>query len=350
MVTGPTILWFRDDLRTADNPALRAAAKRGEPVVCLYLNDTESPGIRQRGGASRWWLHHSLSSLEHELRELGLSLILRSGSAAHVIPHLVSTLHAGAVFWNRRYGLAERCLDATIKTALIQRGVDARSFNAQLLYEPWALQTAQGKPYQVFTPFWKASQLLPQPRHPFPPPDKNRLHPLSSVTSEDLSEWKLTPKRPDWAVGFLKNARPGAQHAAVRLKIFSRKQLAQYGSGRDFPAENATSGLSAHLAFGEISPFQIWHGIQGQHEDASAFRRQLVWREFAYHLLYFWPDMAVKNFRHTFDSFSWAEPEPGALSRWKQGKTGIPLVDAGMRELWQTGTMHNRVRMVVASF
>jgi deoxyribodipyrimidine photo-lyase len=350
MSSGPVIVWLRDDLRVADNPALRAAADTELPTIVVYVFDEESPGVRPLGGASRWWLHHSLESLAHDLASIGGSLVLRHGDAVGEITRLVDETDAQAVYWNRRY-TAARDLDADLKHSLKERGLDVRSFQANLLYEPWTIATAEGNPYRVFTPFWRATQDRAAPREPIPAPSKLHTH---RTASDDLASWELLPTKPDWAGGLAERWEPGAASAHRTLERFATGSLADYNR-RDEPALDSTSHLSPHLRFGELSPFQVWHRLHGKLEasarkNADGYLRQIVWREFNWNILFHWPELATKNFRPEFDAFPWAKPSPAKLAAWQRGETGIPLVDAGMRELWRTGYMHNRVRLVTASF
>ncbi|NQX12169.1 deoxyribodipyrimidine photo-lyase [Microbacteriaceae bacterium VKM Ac-2855] len=350
-----SLVWLRDDLRIADNPALRAAVDRGEPVAVCFILDEESTGIRPLGGAAKWWLHHSLDALAADLDGRGARLILRRGPAEAVIPQLVEQLGADAVYWNRRYGGAERTVDTAIKTGLHESGYEARSFQGSLLHEPWTMQTGSGGPYTVFTPFWRACQKKDHPREPLSAPraiDGTK----ASVESDTLASWKLLPMHPDWSGGLAERWQPGEKAAMRRLRAFIAEQLDDYADGRDHPAEDATSNLSPHLRWGEVSPFQVWHTVEeqrrgsGPNAGGAKFLAELGWREFCYNLLYHWPDLATENFDSRFDHFPWGEPHAGELEAWHQGRTGYPLVDAGMRELWKTGYMHNRVRMVTASF
>jgi deoxyribodipyrimidine photo-lyase len=352
-----TIVWFRDDLRIADNPALREAVLRGDPIVCVYVLDDVSPGIRPIGAASRWWLHGSLAALGESLRGIGLQLTLRRGAAAEVMAGLVEETGATAVFWNRRYGEVEREIDSGIKTALRDGGVVADSFQGSLLAEPWTVLTGQGGWYKVFSPFYRAVLAKATPRHPLPAPTaEDGLH-HRRVPTDDLDSWELLPEHPDWAGGLRDRWRPGEAGAAERLEVFLDERVGHYLSEHDLPAEEGTSMLSPHLRWGELSPFQMWHAVDEHRarvsadaEGAAAVLRQVIWREFGYHLLYHLPTITTQNMRTEFDRFPWASPTDAELEQWQQGRTGIPLVDAGMRELWQTGIMHNRVRMVVASF
>lgn len=350
----PSLVWLRDDLRLADNPALMAAVDRAAPIVVLYLLDEESSGIRPLGAARRWWLHHSLESLGGSIATLGGTLVLRHGRAENEVPRLVEELGAGAVFWNRRYGGPQRTVDAALKSSLREAGIEVQSFQASLLHEPWTVSTGSGSPFRVFTPFWKACLAEPGPREPLPAP--RALDGVADVSSDSLADWALLPTHPDWAEGLRDRWTPGEEGAHARLEQFASDDLGDYDSARDAPGEDATSRLSPYLSNGEISPFQIWHRMQrGQlspaaRHNAPKFLSELGWREFNWNILYSQPDLHEKNFRPEFDAFPWHAPDPRELEAWQRGRTGIPLVDAGMRELWQTGYMHNRVRMVVASF
>jgi deoxyribodipyrimidine photo-lyase len=344
-----SIVWFRDDLRLADHPALRAALHRGAPVVLLYLLDEVSAGIRPLGGATRWWLHHSLTAHAAEIERLGGRLVLRRGAADVEVPKLVAETGADAVFWNRRYG-ASREVDARLTTRLSAAGVAVASFAANLLVEPGELTTGAGTPYQVFTPFWRAARQRPM-RDPLPAPRELPAGPI--VASDDLDSWELRPTRPDWAAGLRATWEPGEAAALARVERFAAEGLAAYHR-RDEPAVG-TSRLSPHLRFGEVSPAQIWHRLHGELPPAARrnvpkFLSELGWREFTWHILAANPDLATRNHRAAYDEFPWSWDRGPELEAWQRGRTGIPLVDAGMRELRRTGTMHNRVRMVVASF
>lgn len=354
--TSPTLVWLRDDLRLADNPALRAAIDRGGPVAVCYVLDEESAGIRPLGGASRWWLHGSLAALAADLRDHGAPLILRRGPAEAVVLQLAEEIGAGAVHWNRRYGRAERTVDAAVKESLRDRGLEAESHQGSLMFEPWTVQTGAGGPYSVYTPFARACRAKPTPRAPLPRP-RSLDGVTGDIASDSLDDWELLPTRPDWAGGLRERWVPGEKAAADRLRAFLAEQLDDYADGRDRPAEDATSNLSPHLRWGEISPFQVWHALEEAHakglhrgDGSDRFLSEVLWREFCYHLLFHWPDLATANFDTRFDSFPWGRPGQQAIDAWHQGRTGYPLVDAGMRELWSTGYMHNRVRMVTASF
>jgi len=328
--------------------------------VVLYLLDEVSAGIRPLGGASRWWLHGSLAALGERIEALGGRLILRRGSALDEIPRIVSETDAAAVFWNRRYG-ASRDIDATLKTQLREQDIDVRSFQASLLFEPWTIKTGDGNPYKVFTPFWRACQNSGEPRQPLEAPtafpsveDPDDADALAALQSDALDDWALLPTAPDWAGGLRDRWAVGEDAAAEALEDFADGILEDYHR-RDEPARVTTSSLSPHLRFGEISPFQVWQRLRGDlspaaRTNAAKFLSEIGWREFNWNILFHFPQLAEKNFRPEFDAFPWEPPGQAELDAWKQGRTGIPLVDAGMRELWQTGYMHNRVRMVTASF
>lgn len=353
MNSPPAIVWFRDDLRIADNPALAAAAKSGKAVVPVYVLDDESKGIRPLGGASRWWLHGSLDSLAKNLERIGTPLILRRGPAAKVIAGLVKETGADSVFWNRRYGHAAR-LDEMIEESLTASHVAVNRFNGSLLHEAGSVVNKAGQPMKVFTPFWRSLQAQGTPRPPLPAPKKIRA--MERLKSDKLESWKLEPSKPDWAAEMRETWKRGERAARDRLAEFVDDKLKGYALTRDRPDLDNTSKLSPRLRFGEISPHQVWHAAKAAQEsrhvsgrDVEKFLSEIGWREFSYHLLHHWPDLARKNFDARFDKFPWRQDKK-ALRLWQQGNTGYPIVDAGMRELWRTGFMHNRVRMVAASF
>lgn len=350
-------MWLRDDLRVSDNPALWAGIERGGSVVALFVLDEVSPSIRPLGGAAKWWLHESLRSLEISLSDLGIPLVLRRGPAATVVADVVTEARATAVFWNRRYGAAEMAVDAILKTSLRAGGVKVQSFQASVLFEPWTIKTGKGTAYSVFTPFWRACRTGEEPRPPLAIPNHAPGH-TARLDSDDLAQWGMQPTDPDWAAGLRTSWVPGEREAFARLRKFLSGNLEQYAQGRDFPAGQHTSRLSPHLRWGELSAHQVWHEVASIRTDlspaatqgASKFLTELGWREFSWHVLFHFPALAASNWRSEFDEFPWSEPPHEQLRAWQRGRTGIPLVDAGMRELWNTGTMHNRVRMVAASF
>jgi deoxyribodipyrimidine photo-lyase len=348
----PVIVWFRRDLRLADNPALAAAAASGAPVMPVFVLDDETPGAWRAGGASRWWLHHSLAALEKSLAGRA-PLVLRRGRAAAVIPALAREIGAGRVVWNRAYEPHAVARDTALKAALQGEGIAAESFNAALLFEPWTVLTGAGTPYKVFTPFWNACRAAPAQPAPMPAPKAVRALDRPPP-SEALADWRLVPTAPDWAGGFRDTWRPGEAAAGAALAEFLDRAAAGYDGARDRPDLAATSRLSPHLAFGEIGPRQIWHATRARFDGAGdrgreTFLKELAWREFSYHLLYHWPTLPEAPFRTEFAAFPWRD-DAASVAAWRTGRTGYPLVDAGMRQLWRTGWMHNRVRMVAASF
>ncbi|WP_336068324.1 deoxyribodipyrimidine photo-lyase [Nitratireductor rhodophyticola] len=348
----PVLLLFRHDLRLSDNLALCAAAETGRPIVAAFILDEESEGARPLGGARRWWLHHSLAALAEDLAKHGLKLVLRRGSMARTALALADETSAGTVYWNRRYDPAGIAADTELKASLRDRGIEAESFAGHLLHEPWQLKTGSGGPYRVFTPFWRA---LLDSVHPRPPADRpETLTPgREAMAGDRLEDWKLLPTKPDWATGLRETWEPGEAGARKRLAAFLDGAGAGYKARRDLMAEAGTSALSPHLAHGEITPFQIWQALEGDSGiadgDLQAFRREIGWREFCWHLLFHNPKLATENVNRNFDAFPWRGDDT-ALRHWQRGETGYPVVDAAMRQLWQTGWMHNRARMVVASF
>jgi len=352
----PVIVWLRQDLRLADQPALAAAVETGHPVLPVYvLDDGDHP--LAPGGASRWWLHHSLATFARDLKRRGGTLILRRGrEPARVIEALAQELKAEAVYWGRRYAATEIAQDTALKQRLGDAGIAAKSFNTSLLFEPWTIQNQSGRPYQVFTQYWRACRAAPEPAAPLPAPAQIPA-PRPLPASDDLDDWALLPTRPDWAAGFTPLWRPGEAGASARLEQFLADRLQGYKAARDLPDRDGTSGLSPHLRFGEISPRQVWHALRHHlatarrppDSDAESFLSELGWREFSYSLLYSHPEIARAPLKRQFAGFPW-QPDAEALGRWQRGMTGYPIVDAGMRQLWATGWMHNRVRMIVASF
>ena len=345
----PLIVWFRQDLRLADNPALSAAVATGAPIVPVHILDDEGAGAWRLGGASRWWLHHSLAALGADLHARGAPLVLRRGRAAEELDALIAETGAAGVFWNRCYEPAIRARDEAIKSGLEARGILARSFNASLLFEPWTIATQGGQPFKVYTPFGKACRAADPPPRPVPAPETLRA-PAAPPRSLDLASLDLLPTRPDWAGGLRAAWVPGEAAAQLRLARFVDAAITDYKEQRNRPDLEATSRLSPYLHFGEISPRQLWYAARARDGGGpDHFVSELLWREFAYHLLFHFPDLPERNWRSSFDSFPWGEDHAG-LEAWRRGRTGFPIVDAGMRELWQTGWMHNRVRMIAGSF
>jgi deoxyribodipyrimidine photo-lyase len=349
----PALHWFRQDLRLGDNPALSAAIATGRAVIPVFVLDQRAVSRWTPGAASRWWLHHSLAALAESLQRAGAPLVLRRGAAIDLLPKLARETGAGAVFWTRCYEPCAAAQEAELASALAALGVEGRRFGGQLLYEPEAISTSEDQPYRVFTPFWRACQREREPKAPQPAPER-----IQSVAkqpeSERLEDWRLLPT-PDWAGGLRDSWTPGEAGARQRLQAFLDESVGGYKKRRDRVDLAGTSKLSPHLHHGEISPRQCWHAVSAWigRGDAStggkAFLRELIWREFSYHLLHHFPTLPEEPFRPEFAAFPWLDDE-AALKAWQRGRTGYPIVDAAMRELWHTGWMHNRARMVVASF
>lgn len=358
MAGSPTLLWFRQDLRLQDNPALGAAIERGGAILPVYILDESGEGGWPLGGASRWWLHGSLAALDQALRGRGLRLILARGESGSVLRSLLAETGAGAVFWNRRYEPASIARDSAIKSELGARGIDARSFNASLLFEPQTIANKQGRPFQVFTPFWRHCLTLPVSR-PVHGRDGAWPAPERWPVSLPLEALALRPAIP-WDRGFTSVWTPGEAGARERLTGFLRGPVSDYGETRDLPSVEGVSRLSPHLHFGEIGPRQVWaaaadlgreRGIFPANAGVAKFLAEVGWREFAHHLVYHFPQTPEQPLRAEFARFPWRDDPGGRLLKaWQRGRTGYPIVDAGMRQLWATGWMHNRVRMIVASF
>jgi len=347
----PALVWFRQDLRLSDNPALAAALERQCPVIPVYIWAPEEEGAWPPGAASKWWLHHSLADLGAALDRRGSKLILRRGPTHEALTALATETGATAVFWNRRYEPEAAARDNDVQSKLRARGLVAQSFNGSLLFEPWTIRTQSGQPFRVFTAFWRACQDKPVPA-PSRDAPKRLPAPDTWPRSLDLAELGLMPAV-DWAAGFREVWQPGESGAKRRLERFLDDAIASYPVNRDRPGVAGTSRLSPHLHFGEVSPGQVWRAVwdrmEGRRAACEAYLRQIVWREFAYHLLYHYPESCSEPLRPEFADFPWRR-DPEHFRAWKRGRTGYPLVDAGMRELWRTGWMHNRVRMVAASF
>jgi deoxyribodipyrimidine photo-lyase len=350
-----TILWLRHDFRLDDNPALIAAAARGA-VVPAFIWAPEEEAPWEPGAASRWWLHQSLEKLSAAFAKAGAPLVIRRGPSLEALRKLVKETGATHVAWNRRYEPAVITRDTGIKKALAADGLDVESFNGALLYEPMHVATKEGKPYQVFSPFWRALLGRDEPAEPVPPPKKLKAAEKQpkSVSIESLG---LLPTI-DWAGTMRKTWSPGEAGAEKRLERFVERGVADYHRERDRPDHDGTSALSPHLHFGELSPRRAWHAVRAAAGGkpvakltggAEAYLRELGWREFASHLLYHFPHTANTPLRADYARFPWAK-DPVGLRAWQRGRTGFPIVDAGMRQLWATGWMHNRVRMIVASF
>jgi deoxyribodipyrimidine photo-lyase len=351
----PVIMWFRRDLRLSDNRALTAAIATGRPVIALYVLDDVSPGIHAMGGAQRWWLEGSIRALTTDLARINIELILRKGRAEELLGSLIGEAGAHAIFFSKNYAPWAKTLESRVSQMAQKLEIGCHRFTGQLLFKPIDIKTAMGQPYKVYTPFSRSCFAAPAPPAPLHKP--KQILPFSqALTSDELDTWKLRPERPDWANGLETTWQPGEATARNKLDIFLAQRLEAYAHARDYPGIIGTSQLSPHLHFGEISPAQCWHAVRHVTEKRSCgdlaadkFLKELLWREFCAHLLHHWPNLPNKPFKPAFNNFPWRE-NPQGFERWCQGKTGYPIVDAGMRELWHTGWMHNRVRMIAASF
>ncbi len=355
-MTSPIIYWFRQDLRTRDLPGLLAAAATGQPLIACYILDDISPTPEALpGGASRWWLHHSLQALAAELAACGGSLLLRRGAAPVVLEALLDETDASAIYCSRVYEPWANGLEEGLHAALEQRGVSFKRYPGALLFEPGQVMTQGGGPFKVFTPFWRHCRNTIAPAAPRPPPADINWY-RSPLAGAELASWGLLPVEPNWARQWNSLWEPGSAGASRRLAAFLAGPVNDYDEGRNHPAREATSRLSPHLHFGEISPRAVWHAATAlaaaspaSEGQVAKFLSELGWREFSHHLLYHFPTIATEPFKAQFGHFPWAGGE-ASLRAWQRGHTGYPVVDAGMRELWATGFMHNRIRMVVASF
>ena len=340
------LVWFRQDLRLTDNPALLAAVEAGR-VLPVFVLDDEAAGEWAYGGAHRWWLHGSLCSLRADLAKLGAELVLRRGTAAQIIPELVAACGATAVHAGQMTEPWARAQDAAVGAALPD-GVSLHLHRAGTLFELGTIRTKTGGMFGIYSPFAKAARLQPPPASPRPAP---KHVPGVAAPSDDLETWGLLPTKPDWAGGMREAWQPGERAAQARLKQFLSKSLADYPAGRNIPGEDRTSRLSPHLHWGELSPAQVWHAAAhaGSGEALDAFQFELLWHEFSANLLLQSPTMAEQSQRAAFAKLRWRN-DPAGLRAWQQGRTGVPIVDAGMRQLWSIGWMHNRVRMITGSF
>ena len=350
------IVWLRRDLRLKDNPALSEAANLGE-VIPLFIWSPEEEGERAPGKASQWYLHHSLISLSSDFKKLGGNLIVRQREdSLSVLIDLIEAKQVDAVYWGRQYAPHQIERDTKIKAALSERGVEVKSFKSSLLFEPWQIESKTGSPYKVFTPFWKEcrrNEELIESTYSLPTQISFSEDEIESV---DINDLKLLPSIP-WDKDFYKEWQPGENGAWNVLETFLESAVDKYSERRNNPDVRGTSKLSAALHFGEISPKQIFTAVkkrvatrEGEEtKGESVFLSEVGWREFNRNLVYHFPETVTENLKRQFDSFPW-EDNPAAFKAWKKGNTGYPIVDAGMRELWATGWMHNRVRMIVASF
>jgi deoxyribodipyrimidine photo-lyase len=356
MALAPILVWFRQDLRLGDHRALTAAVATGRPVLPVYVLDDAAGQSWKPGAASRWWLHHSLISLTKDLSDLGAPLILRRGDTAEQLLALAAETKATLVVCSRCYEPWAARLETALKDKLAASSIELKRYSGALLKEPEAIRTQAGEPFKVYTPYWRALNAGGVPAQPLPRPDAIKTV-KSKLASDALSDWGLLPTRPDWSGGLREAWQPGQAGARANLDQFLQRALTGYSDMRNRPDIAGTSRLSPHLHFGEITPHQCWHAAaakadaDGGRSDKGleVFHKELVWREFSNNLLIHWPTLPEKPFRADFAAFPWLK-DAKALKAWQRGATGYPIVDAGMRELWHTGWMHNRVRMIVASF
>ncbi len=348
--TSPILVWIRRDLRLADHAALCAAAQTGRPVIPVFVRDASVDGL---GAAPKWRLGLGLEALAAALAARGSRLILRSGPAQDRIARLVAETGAGAVWWQRAYDPEGVARDTAVKAALKADGRDAQSFPGHVLFEPWSVETGQGGFYKVYTPFWKSvrSREVPEPR----PAPQRLTAPQAWPDSEALDSWQLGRAMQRGAAVVRAHVDPGEAAAQARLERFVARGIADYATRRDLPGEDGTSGLSEHLSLGEISPATCWHAGQRAMAEGKAgaetFLKELVWRDFAYHLMWHTPHLLSGNWKPDWDAFAWStDPDAPELRAWQRGRTGVPLVDSGLREMYVTGRMHNRARMIVASY
>ncbi len=345
-----SIMWFRQDLRLRDNPALAAACERGT-VIPVYIYDTHNMGEFALGGASQWWLHHSLQSLN---KSLASKLTVLQGDPLALLQALIEKTGATSIMWNRTYEPWQIKRDQVIKASLQEQGIEATSFNGSLLWEPWKILNKSGSVYKVFTPYYRKGCLpFSSPRSVISAPAKPVWQYVASL-DEGIDSLRLISAI-DWCKNIARQWFPGEEGAAKNLQVFLSNKIENYKAARDIPSLAGTSSLSPHLHFGEISPNQVWYAALGKYHGSmdntglDCFLSEMGWREFSYYLLYHFPELPKQNFNQKFDEYPWTS-DADKLKAWQQGKTGVPLIDAGMRELWQTGYMHNRVRMVVASY
>ncbi|MCU0829627.1 MAG: DNA photolyase family protein [Tabrizicola sp.] len=344
----PLILWFRRDLRLGDQPMLTAALTLGRPVVPVFILDPETEAI---GAAAKWRLGLSVAAFAKRLQAVGVRLILRRGPALEVVRGLVAETGAGGVWWSRLYDPASVARDTAVKAALKADGVEARSFAGHLLHEPWEVQTGSGGFYRVFTPYWKATRGMAVAA---PGPEPKAMRGVERwPASERLEDWRLGAAMHRGAEVVVRYQAVGEAAAREKLAVFLAGPVARYAEMRDFPGVAGTSRLSENLTYGEIGIREVWHaGLRAREEGragAESFLRELAWREFSYHLMHHTPHITSRNWKPEWDDFGWRGESPDA-DRWRRGMTGEPFVDAAMREMYVTGTMHNRARMIAGSY
>ncbi|MBB4659140.1 cryptochrome/photolyase family protein [Parvularcula dongshanensis] len=352
--TAPALVWLRNDLRLEDNPALRAAADSDRPAACLYVLDDVTPGDWAMGGAQRWWLHKSLEALAAELDRIGSALILRRGDSRGVVPSVAQEVGADLVTWNRRYIGWQKEVDDDVAHALQEQEIEVRTFRGTVLFEPGEIRTGSGNIYKVFGPYWRK---LREREVPEKLAKVQKLDaPAKLPSSDHLGDWNLLPTQPNWAGAFEETWEPGERGGRARWLSWLKSNATSYDEDRNFPGRDASSRQSPHLHFGETSPVVAWHDLRERIEDGDvpedqgeSWLSELAWREFHHQLLCAHPEMFDKPLDAKFERFEW-DTDDDAYRAWTKGQTGYPIVDAGMRQLWQTGWMHNRVRMITGSF
>ncbi len=358
-MSSATLVWFRHDLRLADHPALYRAAGRGGPVVPVFIWAPEEEGDWPPGGAHRWWLHHSLTKLGERLRSKGSGLVLRTGPSLATLRDLIASTGADAVYWNARLDPAPRQRDAEIADALRADGIEVKTFASRILHDPDAVRTTTDGPYHVYTPFRAKFEETVEVGDPLDVPRMGeRTTPDDWPESADLDSFGLLPEAQDgvdWAEAMADFWTPGERAAHALLHRFLDDELIDYAEDRNRPDEDGTSHFSPYLHHGELSPRQVWHRVNNwvrngsMREAADVFLGEIIWREFSYHILHHYPTLPTEPLKGKFEKFDW-QVDDEALLRWQRGQTGYPIVDAGMRQLWALGWMHNRVRMIVGSF
>ncbi len=347
----PAIYWFRRDLRLSDNTTLINAINSGRPIICLYIHDENLGQPWKIGSASKWWLNHSLQVLSQSLKKIGSKLILRRGSTVEILHDIIHETNAASLYFSRLYEPENIDIENSINLAFGHE-IEIKRFRGYLLFEPETIRTGKNEPYKVFTPFYKTCMREISITEPLASPKKILAY-KKRIRTDQLKDWKLCPKDPDWAVGFNDYWIPGEEGAHKNIEDFIQHSASKYQILRNRPDITGTSRLSPHLHFGEVSPRQIWTAISHSKKDTlnggECYLREIIWREFSYHLLFHWPSFPDKPFRNEFTNFPWQKNKKSFIA-WQKGVTGYPIVDAGMRELWATGWMHNRVRMIAASF
>ncbi|MGI4851278.1 MAG: cryptochrome/photolyase family protein [Janthinobacterium lividum] len=347
------VVWFRHDLRLTDHPALDAAIKTDQPILPLYIYDQTCS--RPIGGAAQWWLHHSLIDLQNNLKKCKADLILRQGNALDVFKEIHKEIKISHIFWHHRYDQEGRQQDQDIEKYFTEQKVEGQSFNGSLMFDSKKFQTKEGNAFKVFSPFWKFCVKQDNVAKPLPCPISLKFDSSLKVVSEPLDSFKLLPTQLTWTQGIEDIWTPGEQGAQVLFTEFLDEKLSRYKSERDQPAALAISDLSPHIHWGEISPRQLWHRVRERsvidhcEKSGECFLKELGWRDFSYYTLLHYPKIATQPLKKEFEDFPWTD-DKSLFQAWTKGQTGYPLVDAGMRQLWQTGYMHNRLRLVVASF